>query len=143
MAFDISEQIGSATWMLIAHRIALDPTDKSRTYFARASGVARFAWNWALAEWQQQYAARKQNPALPRAGRERFDNEGARYELAERLRATPFDVTPQRSVDADGAATYATSATSTSSEQEMFADISCLHHKERILHWLMNFKNKL
>lgn len=51
--------------MLIAHRIALDPTDKQRAYFARASGVARFAWNWALAEWQRQYAARKDDPSLP------------------------------------------------------------------------------
>lgn len=51
--------------MLIAHRIALDPTDKQRTYFAKASGVARFAWNWALAEWQRQYAARKDDPSLP------------------------------------------------------------------------------
>ena len=51
--------------MLIAHRIALDPTDRQRTYFARASGVARFAWNWALAAWQRQYAARKEDPALP------------------------------------------------------------------------------
>ncbi len=51
--------------MLIAHRIALDPSNKQRTYFARASGVARFAWNWALAEWQQQYEARKTDPSLP------------------------------------------------------------------------------
>jgi putative transposase len=28
-----------------------------RLYFARASGVARFAYNWALAEWQRQYKA--------------------------------------------------------------------------------------
>ena len=52
--------------MLIAHRIALDPTDKQRTYFARASGAARFAWNWALAEWQRQYAAGKEDPSLPK-----------------------------------------------------------------------------
>jgi putative transposase len=51
--------------MLIAHRIALDPTDKQGTYFARASGTARFAWNWALAEWQRQYAARADDPVLP------------------------------------------------------------------------------
>jgi putative transposase len=51
--------------MLIAHRVALDPTDKQRTYFARAAGVARFAWNWALAEWQRQYAARRDDPSLP------------------------------------------------------------------------------
>jgi putative transposase len=36
--------------MLLAHKIALDPTNKQRTYFARASGVARFAYNWALGE---------------------------------------------------------------------------------------------
>jgi len=51
--------------MLIAHRIALDPTNAQRTYFARASGTARFAWNWALAEWQRQYTARKDDPSLP------------------------------------------------------------------------------
>ena len=51
--------------MLIAHRIALDPTDKQRTYFARASGVARFAYNWALGEWQRQFLARKDDPSLP------------------------------------------------------------------------------
>ena len=42
--------------MLISHRIALDPNNRQRTYFARAAGVARFAYNWALAEWKRQYA---------------------------------------------------------------------------------------
>ncbi len=51
--------------MLIAHRIALDPTNRQRSYFARASGTARFAYNWALAEWQCQYAAHKDDPSLP------------------------------------------------------------------------------
>jgi putative transposase len=37
------------------HKIALDPTPDQAVYFARASGVARFSWNWALAEWQRQY----------------------------------------------------------------------------------------
>lgn len=41
--------------MLLAHKIALDPTQAQALYFARASGTARFAWNWALAEWQRQY----------------------------------------------------------------------------------------
>ena len=43
--------------MLIAHKIALDPTNKQRTYFARGCGAARFAYNWALAEWRRQYKA--------------------------------------------------------------------------------------
>ena len=51
--------------MLIAHKIALDPTDKQRTYFARASGTARFAYNWALSEWKRQYELRKGDPSLP------------------------------------------------------------------------------
>ena len=51
--------------MLIAHKIALDPTNAQRTYFARASGTARFAWNWALAEWQRQYSAKREDDSLP------------------------------------------------------------------------------
>ena len=50
--------------MLIAHRIALDPTNKQRTYFAKAAGVARFAYNWALAEWQRQHKARSTDPSI-------------------------------------------------------------------------------
>ncbi|GAN80713.1 helix-turn-helix domain-containing protein [Acidocella aminolytica] len=73
--------------MLIAHRIALDPTDKQPTYFARASG----AWNWALAEWQRQYAARKEDPSLPQP----YD-AGLRRQLNSRKREQfpwMFDVT--------------------------------------------------
>jgi putative transposase len=43
--------------MLLAHKIALDPNTAQRLYFARAAGTARFAYNWALAEWQKQYKA--------------------------------------------------------------------------------------
>lgn len=42
--------------MILAHKIALDPDKEQAEYFARACGVARFAWNWALARWQQEYA---------------------------------------------------------------------------------------
>ena len=51
--------------MLIAHRIALDPNNVQTTYLARAAGVARFAYNWALSEWRRQYAAHQVDPALP------------------------------------------------------------------------------
>ena len=51
--------------VLIAHRIALDPTNVQRTCFAQAAGVARFSWNWALAEWRRQYAAHRADPSLP------------------------------------------------------------------------------
>jgi putative transposase len=43
------------THMILAHEIRLDPTVKQRHYFARACGTARFAYNWALAEWNRQY----------------------------------------------------------------------------------------
>jgi putative transposase len=45
--------------MILAHTIALNPNNK-------AAGTARFAYNWALAEWQRQYAAWKVDPTSPR-----------------------------------------------------------------------------
>jgi putative transposase len=52
--------------MLTAHKIALDPNNVQATYFARAAGTARFAYNWALAEWQRQYEACKADVSLPK-----------------------------------------------------------------------------
>src|ERR1700733_333973 len=43
--------------MLLAHKIELKTNNKQATYFAKACGVARKAYNWALDEWQKQYAA--------------------------------------------------------------------------------------
>lgn len=40
-----------------AHRIRLAPTPVQEDYFRRACGVARFAYNWGLAEWKRMYAA--------------------------------------------------------------------------------------
>jgi putative transposase len=47
----------------LAHRIELDPTHVQANYFARACGVARFTWNWALAKWNELYAAGKKPSA--------------------------------------------------------------------------------
>jgi len=52
--------------VLIAHRIALDPNNAQATYLARAAGTARFAYNWALAEWKRQYEAWKADASHPR-----------------------------------------------------------------------------
>ena len=38
-----------------SHKIALDPNHQHATYVAKASGVARFAYNWGLAERKRQY----------------------------------------------------------------------------------------
>ncbi|MGB5957819.1 RNA-guided endonuclease InsQ/TnpB family protein, partial [Pseudomonas sp.] len=52
--------------MLIAHRIALDLNNVQATYMARAAGTARFAYNWALAEWKSQYEAWKLDSSQPK-----------------------------------------------------------------------------
>ena len=43
--------------MIRAHKIRLNPTAEQANYFARAAGTSRFVWNWALAEWNRQFAA--------------------------------------------------------------------------------------
>jgi putative transposase len=53
---------------MLAHKIELKPNNKQKTYFAKAAGVARFAYNWALVEWQKEYAAglKPSDPSLRR-----------------------------------------------------------------------------
>ena len=41
------------------HIIALNPNNTQATHLKKACGVARFAHNWALSEWQKQYEADK------------------------------------------------------------------------------------
>jgi len=43
--------------MILAHKIQLDPNNIQAAYFAKACGVARFAYNWALAKSKEQYEA--------------------------------------------------------------------------------------
>ena len=43
--------------MIRGHRIRLLPNDKQATYFAKACGVARFAYNWGLSEWKRRHEA--------------------------------------------------------------------------------------
>jgi len=49
---------------ILAHKIALDPNQDQEVYFRCACGTARFAYNWALAEWQRQYKAGEKPTAL-------------------------------------------------------------------------------
>ena len=46
--------------MLRAHKIRLEPNNLQATYFSKACGVARFAYNWGLAEWKRRYEAGEQ-----------------------------------------------------------------------------------
>lgn len=50
--------------MILAHRIALDPTVEQSIALARAAGCSRFTWNWALAEWERQYKAGEKPTAM-------------------------------------------------------------------------------
>ncbi|KWA83775.1 transposase [Burkholderia ubonensis] len=70
--------------MLRTHKIRLVPTDAQVNHLARACGVARFAWNWALARWQAQYEAHRLNPALAKP------NEGALRRELNALKRTEF-----------------------------------------------------
>jgi putative transposase len=70
--------------MLRAHKIRLDPNAAQALYFAKACGTARFAWNWALAEWQRQYAAYKAAPSLP------APSEGALRRQLNAVKRTEF-----------------------------------------------------
>lgn len=39
----------------LSHKIELAPTYKQMNYFSQACGIARFAYNWGLARWQELY----------------------------------------------------------------------------------------
>ena len=43
--------------VVLSHRVALVPTAAQEVLLRQAVGVSRFAFNWALAEWQRQYQA--------------------------------------------------------------------------------------
>jgi len=52
--------------MMLAHRIALEPNNVQAMYLSRAAGTARFAYNWALAEWKRQYETWKLDNTQPK-----------------------------------------------------------------------------
>ena len=54
----------------LAHRIELRPNNKQKTYFMKACGVARKAWNWGLANWMSYYQF---NCALPKEDRDKIN----------------------------------------------------------------------
>jgi putative transposase len=40
---------------ILSHKIRLFPTKEQEIALSKAAGTARFAWNWALNEWERQY----------------------------------------------------------------------------------------
>lgn len=47
-----------------AHKIELDLRENERIYCCQAVGTARFAYNWALVKWQEQYQEFKEIKSL-------------------------------------------------------------------------------
>lgn len=91
--------------MLRSHKIRLVPNAGQQEYFAKAVGTARFAWNWALAEWNRQYEAHRADPSLPQP------SEGALRRQLNAMKREQFpwmlDVTkcaPQEAIIALGVA---------------------------------------
>jgi putative transposase len=46
------------------HKIQIDPTSNQQTYFRKACGISRFAWNWGLSKWEEAYKAGNKTNAL-------------------------------------------------------------------------------
>ncbi|MEO1646090.1 MAG: helix-turn-helix domain-containing protein [Chloroflexota bacterium] len=38
--------------MIRSHQIRLNPTPEQETYFYKAAGTARYAYNWAVEKWR-------------------------------------------------------------------------------------------
>ena len=43
--------------MHLSHKIKLNPNNVQATYFQKAAGVSRLAYNWGLEQWSAQYNA--------------------------------------------------------------------------------------
>ena len=48
--------------MILSHKIKLEPTVEQLIGLHKAAGCARYAWNWALTEWQNHYRATGKSP---------------------------------------------------------------------------------
>jgi len=56
---------GGEQFVITSHKIRLEPNNKQANYLARAAGTARFAYNWGLARWKEQYEDHKADPSVP------------------------------------------------------------------------------
>lgn len=50
----------------LAHLIEIDANNRQKTYFKKACGISRHAWNWGLGRWNELYEIKK---SLPREER--------------------------------------------------------------------------
>jgi putative transposase len=85
--------------MIVVHKIELKPNNKQSTYFKKSCGIARFAYNWGLARWEEAYKEGK-NPSETQIRREL--NAVKRIEYPWMLEVTK--VAPQQAIKNMGAA---------------------------------------
>jgi putative transposase len=85
--------------VILAHRIALDLTVEQRIAMARAAGVARFTWNWALARWEEQYKAGEK----PNAGKLKKEFNALKREEFPWMLESPKDANQQPFANLDKA----------------------------------------
>ena len=56
-----------------AHKVELIVNESQELYLKKVVGCARFAFNWALNEWKQEYEAYKKDPGLPKPSHDGSD----------------------------------------------------------------------
>lgn len=81
------------------HVIRLDPTVKQTNALARAAGVSRFTYNWALAEWSRQYRAGER----PSAAKLKKQFNGLKGEAFPWVYESPRDANSQAFTDLNSA----------------------------------------
>ena len=77
--------------MIRSHVIKLDPTHDQEVFFRQCVGTARFAFNWALGKWREQYTAGEK----PNEGDLRKQLNAIKEEQFPWMRATPKAVVQQ------------------------------------------------
>lgn len=60
---------------ILSHKIALDPTKEQEAYFFKAAGASRFAWNWTLRRWNEEYSLWKEYQCGPKPDAYKLDAE--------------------------------------------------------------------
>jgi putative transposase len=73
--------------MKLGRPVAIDPTVRDARYFRQAAGVERFAWNWALSRWNEDYAKAIAEPDEAKRKALWPSAEKLKAEWAERRRA--------------------------------------------------------
>ena len=84
----ITSTLNTASTVRLAHKIELIPTTAQQEYFAKACGVSRFAYNWALASWNSQYKSWKEaEDEAKRNGTINHLSKPKEYELRKQFNA--------------------------------------------------------